>query len=57
MIAGVCVGVVAGVIYYNLIGCKSGTCPITSSPLWSIIFGGIMGGLLFGLFKATPKER
>lgn len=44
-------GAVGGYLYYYFVGCNSGTCPITSSPLMSVIWGALLGGLLFGLFK------
>jgi hypothetical protein len=28
-------GAVAGYLYYRLVGCRTGTCPITSSPIIS----------------------
>ncbi|HOT13377.1 MAG TPA: DUF6132 family protein [Bacteroidales bacterium] len=37
------IGMIAGFLYYYYIGCSSGSCPITSSPYMSIIFGGFMG--------------
>lgn len=41
------VGGTLGYLYYKKIGCASGTCPITSNPYASIIYGAIMG-ILFG---------
>ncbi len=49
-IAGVVIGAVGGYIYYAKIGCASGTCPITSSPYISTIYGAIMGGLTVNIF-------
>lgn len=43
---GVIIGGLAGFAYYSFIGCSSGTCPITSSPTGSIVFGSIFGLLL-----------
>lgn len=54
-IIGVVVGVIGGFVYYYYVGCQSGTCPITSNPYASIVFGGIFGYLLFDLF--TKKEK
>lgn len=48
---GIVVGMVAGYAYYYYIGCSSGTCPITSNPYISIIYGAILGYLTFDLFK------
>lgn len=48
---GVIVGLVGGYLYWRFVGCSSGNCPITSSPLLSSLWGAVMGGLLFGLFR------
>ena len=39
-------GVVGGYAYYALVGCKTGGCAITSSPVMSVIWGGLLGYLL-----------
>ena len=49
-IAGIIVGAVGGYLYYAKVGCESGTCPITSSPYISTIYGAIMGGLTVNIF-------
>jgi hypothetical protein len=46
IIIGIVIGGIAGYLYYRFIGCRSGSCPITSNPLSSIIFGAIFGGLI-----------
>jgi hypothetical protein len=38
-------------MYWNYIGCASGTCMITSKPINSTLYGALMGFLLFGIFK------
>ncbi|HMZ45865.1 MAG TPA: DUF6132 family protein [Chitinophagaceae bacterium] len=48
---GIALGAIGGFLYWKLIGCNSGTCAITSKPLNSTIYGAIMGGLVFSLFK------
>ncbi|GAB4446945.1 MAG: hypothetical protein Fur0028_01710 [Bacteroidales bacterium] len=50
---GIIIGMMGGFAYYYFIGCRSGTCPITSNPYISILYGALMGGVLF--FK--PKKR
>lgn len=40
------IGTVGGYLYYRLIGCASGTCAITSNPIISTLYGGIIGALL-----------
>ncbi len=32
-------------VMYKLIGCASGACPITRSPVTSTIYGALLGGL------------
>ena len=54
---GILVGLFAGYLYYLQIGCVSGTCAITSKPVNSNLYGGLMGGLLFNLFATTPKKK
>lgn len=56
-LAGSAAGAVIGYLYWYYIGCASGTCPITSSPLNSAIYGTIMGGLLFSMFKKEKKKN
>lgn len=53
---GVITGCIAGYAYYHYVGCASGTCAITSKPLNSTLYGGLMGGLLFNMFVTSPKK-
>jgi Family of unknown function (DUF6132) len=46
IVIGIVIGGIAGFLYYKLVGCRTGTCPITSSPFSSIVFGAIFGGLI-----------
>ena len=48
---GVLFGAIAGFAYYYWIGCISGSCPITSRPVNSTLYGSLMGGLLFNIFQ------
>ncbi len=54
---GVVVGLVAGYVYYLQVRCASGTCAITSKPVNSTLYGGLMGGLLFNMFVTSPKKK
>lgn len=54
---GAVVGALAGYLYWQQIGCASGTCAITSKPLNSSIYGAAMGALLFGMFKKENKKQ
>lgn len=39
-------GALAGLGYYALVGCSTGACAITSSPLRSMVYMGLIGWLL-----------
>lgn len=56
-IIGAMAGAVAGYLYWNFVGCASGTCAITSKPLNSTIYGAVMGSLLFGMFQPEKGKR
>lgn len=52
---GVIVGAILGYAYYHFVGCASGTCMITSKPINSTLYGGLMGGLFFNMFVNENK--
>jgi hypothetical protein len=54
-IVGAIAGGLLGFAYYYFVGCKSGTCPITSNPYISILFGAVMGLLL--LLDTSKKKE
>ena len=54
---GAAVGAIAGYIYWQQVGCSSGTCMITSKPINSTLYGAMMGSLLFGIFKKEKKKE
>lgn len=56
-IIGIPVGAIGGYLYYHFIGCQSGTCPITSNPYISVVYGALMGYLIFDLFKKKKQEN
>ena len=43
-------GAMAGLAYYYFIGCAAGSCPITSNPASSMVYMGLIGWLLSGVF-------
>ena len=52
---GIALGAAGGLLYWNFIGCTTGTCPITSSPINSSVWGAIIGGLLLSSFQKENK--
>lgn len=53
---GILVGALSGYVYYHYVGCLSGTCPITSNPYRMMLYGAIVGYLLFDLFSSDKKK-
>jgi hypothetical protein len=49
IVVGIIIGAALGFAYYKIVGCSSGTCPITSNPYISTIWGAVMGALLAGV--------
>ena len=54
---GILIGSVAGLLYWKFIGCESGSCSICSSPYISTLYGAILGGLLFSIFRIEKKDK
>ncbi len=48
-------GVLAGLGYYYLVGCANGSCPISANPLTSVVYMGLIGWLLSGVFAGGCK--
>ena len=48
LVAFVILGGLGGLAYYKFIGCRSGTCPITSNPYISTAYGAVIGYLVSG---------
>lgn len=44
-------GALAGLAYYYFVGCATGSCAITSNPINSMLYMGLMGWLLSGVFS------
>ena len=42
-------GALAGLGYYYVVGCSTGSCAITSNPIITMIYMGVIGLLLSGL--------
>lgn len=54
---GAMLGAIAGYLYWQQIGCSTGTCMITSKPLNSTLYGALMGALLLGMVKKENKKQ
>ena len=50
-------GIAGGFLYWRYVGCKSGTCPITSNWYSSSLIGGVMGFLVGDIFTDIRKKR
>jgi hypothetical protein len=46
LLLGAGVGAVLGFSWHQLAGCSSGTCPLTSHPLISTLYGKVVGALM-----------
>ncbi|MRT92181.1 DUF6132 family protein [Ancylomarina sp. 16SWW S1-10-2] len=54
-IIGGIIGTIGGFLYWNYVGCTSGTCPIKANWYTMVPYGLVMGVLVGGLFK--PKKH
>ncbi len=43
ILLGLAIGGVLGYAYQRLVGCSTGTCPLTATPLRAITYGAVMG--------------
>jgi hypothetical protein len=46
IVIGAVVGGGLGFAYYKFVGCSTGTCPLTSNPIISSLYGMVVGALL-----------
>ena len=46
LLLGIVFGAIGGFLYYKVVGCPTGSCPITKSPLRSTIYGALLGLML-----------
>jgi len=54
---GITLGAIGGGIYYFTVGCSSGSCPITSNPFMSVLWGAMIGFLTGGLFNNKKLKK
>ena len=52
-------GIIGYFVFYKLIGCSNGTCPITANPYLSAAYGVVLGILLASViaFPTTPISK
>lgn len=53
---GAALGAMAGWAYWYFVGCSSGSCAISSSPVKSTLYGAFMGGIAGSMFKKPEKQ-
>ncbi|MCI0751577.1 MAG: DUF6132 family protein [Flammeovirgaceae bacterium] len=46
-----------GYLYWYFVGCNSGSCAITSSPVNSTLYGAVIGGIIFNLFRRSSSQN
>ena len=51
------VGAIGGYLYYRFVGCVSGTCPLTSNPYISTVYGGVLGALIGNIVSPGKKKE
>lgn len=56
-LVGIIIGAIGGYLYWKYVGCTTGTCPITASPFNSTLWGVVLGGLLFSMFKTGNTAK
>jgi hypothetical protein len=54
---GAVMGGTGGFLYYSLIGCSTGTCPIVSNPWSSIAVGAVFGYAIGTAINSQPKKN
>jgi hypothetical protein len=54
---GLVMGAAGGYLYWYYVGCASGSCAITSSPVNSSLYGGLMGFLLVNSFRPVSSGK
>jgi hypothetical protein len=56
-IIGMIAGGIGGYFYYSFVGCSGGTCPITSNPWLTILWGSVTGYLIGSIFHSKNNKN
>ena len=59
-VAGIVGGVMLGYAYYRLVGCRTGACPLQSSPYFTLGLGALLGWTIsdeIGRFLEKRRNR
>ncbi|MBI5404178.1 MAG: hypothetical protein HY959_12325 [Ignavibacteriae bacterium] len=56
LLIGLGIGMLVGFLYWNFIGCSTGSCPLTSNWFIMILYGGMMGGLIGNMMDEKIKK-
>ncbi len=56
-VIGSVLGALGGYLYYYFVGCASGACGITSSPVNSTLYFAVLGGLILNLIKPNDNSH
>lgn len=51
-ILSIIIGGILGFLYFYFVGCRAGSCSITSDPYGSIVTGGLLGFFIGGEIKS-----
>jgi Family of unknown function (DUF6132) len=50
IVLGIIVGAGLGFAIHRMVGCSTGACPIWNSPVYAVLYGAGLGGLLTSNF-------
>lgn len=54
---GITVGALAGFLYWNYVGCNTGTCAIGSNPFISVSYGALLFGLTASEISKVKNKK
>ncbi len=57
LVIGAVIGGIGGYLYYYFIGCKTNSCPITSNPYYTVLWGVLLGVILFFPEKKKSNKK